>query len=342
MMQSELVRTPLDPKPFKVSQQPLATLMWQVIIALVPGIFATFLFFGIGVLIQIFLALATVMLVDYSIRFIYQEHPKFDVKDGTSAVLAIIVAISLPPYCPWWITVMSAAVATGLGKQLYGGTGQNLFNPAMVGIVFALVCFPTISTYWPTVASAADITIGDGLALILGQRQHELDAISGATLLEYERTQIALAAMRSEFSESGGYGMFAERGWEWVNIAYLVGGVFLCVRRVIKPTIPVWFLGGIFVLTAIAHGIDGTRFAGPIVHLFSGATILCAFFIATDPVSSPTGRTATIVYAVALAGSVFLFRHYSPYPDGVAFSIILLNALVPLLDRLFAKQIYGH
>ena len=341
MSPAELAQSPLA-RPFKLSQQPLATLMWQVIVALSPGILLTAILFGIGVLVQLVLALTTVMLVDYIIGIFQAGEITSTIKDGTAAVLAIIVAISLPPYCPWWITVASAAVATGLGKHLYGGTGQNLFNPAMVGIVFALVCFPAISTYWPTISSASDMTVRESLALIFGQRHHDIDAISGATLLEFERTQHLLAVMRSEFSDAGLYGVIAERGWEWVNMTYLFGGIFLCLRRVIKPTVPIWFLGVFFIVTATAHGFDSTRFAGPFVHLFSGATIVCAFFIATDPVSSPTGHLATIIYASLLALSVFLFRHFSAYPDGVAFSIILLNALVPLLDRLLPKQIYGH
>ncbi|MGR8949993.1 MAG: RnfABCDGE type electron transport complex subunit D [Gammaproteobacteria bacterium] len=328
--------------PFGEIHKPVKLLMWQVVIALLPGIAMTLFFFGIGVLVQIFLALSAVVVLDYALALYRKRDGFVGIADGTSAVLAIIVAISLPPYCPWWITVAGSAVASIFGKHIYGGTGQNLFNPAMVGVVFALVCFPSITTYWPIIASASDLTVVGGLNLIFGKGFGALDAVSGATLLEYERTQVSLAVMRSEFSSASFYGVFAERGWEWVNVAYLFGGIFLCVRRVIKLTIPLWFLGTIFAVAAIAHGFDSARYAGPGVHTFAGATMLCAFFVATDPVSSPTGRVATIIYSVLLAISVFWFRHHSAYPDGVAFSVILLNALVPLLDRLFPRQIYGH
>ena len=317
-------------------------LMRQVLVAMLPGIFLTWVFFGIGVLIQIILATFTVAVVECLVSYMRGDSAFSGMSDGTWLVLAFIVAVSVPPYCPWTITVWAALIASIVGKHLYGGTGQNLFNPAMVGIVFVLVCFPSISTYWPSYADAKLMSMGEGLALIFNHQADVIDAISGATLLEFERTQLSLAVMRSEFNEIQLYGFLAGRGWEWVSIGYLVGGVYLCLRRVIRVTVPLWFLSSLFVLASLANGYDSEQYAGPFVHWFAGATMICAFFIATDPVSSPTGQRASVVYAVLLAVLVFIFRVNGAYPDGVAFAIVLLNVLVPILDRLFSRQIYGH
>ena len=317
-------------------------LMQQVILGMLPGIGLTWVFFGIGVLVQIALAATCVLLVELIVGRMRGDSPTSGLGDGSWLVLAFIVGVSVPPYCPWTITVWAALVGSLIGKHLYGGTGQNLFNPAMVGIVFVLVCFPNISTYWPSYADARSMSIVEGLALIFTDQGDVIDAISGATLLEFERTQLSLAAMRSEFTGADIYGVFAGRAWEWVNVGYLFGGIYLCVRRVIRITIPLWFLSSLFVFASIAYGYDSEQFAGPLIHWFAGATMLCAFFIATDPVSSPTGQRATAVYAVLLAALVFLFRVNGAYPDGVAFAVVLLNVLVPILDRLLSPQIYGH
>ena len=316
--------------------------MAQVIFALFPGIFLTAIIFGLAVLAQLMIAIITVGAAECLASHLRNEPPLEGLHDGAWLVLAFIVAISLPPYCPWFITVMAAACGSLIGKHIFGGTGQNLFNPAMVGIVFVLVCFPKLSTYWPTYNAASSISFREALGLIFAAGEKSVDVVSGATLLEFERTQISLAAMRSEFSDAALYGIFAERGWEWVNLAYLAGGLYLCWRRMIRVTIPLWFLAGLFAVSAFAYGFDSERFAGPLLHWFTGATMLCAFFIATDPVSSPTGKRASIAYALTLAALVFIFRTYGEYPDGVAFAVVLANVLVPIYDRILSPQIYGH
>lgn len=317
-------------------------LMTQVLLAMAPGVVLTSFLFGIGVVIQIVIAASVLGAVECLVSYLRGEALTTGLLDRAWLVLAVILGVSVPPYCPWEITVSGALFAAFVGKHLFGGTGQNLFNPAMVGVVFVLVCFPKISGVWPSLVDAPGISWQTGVAMIFTPKSQMLDAVSGATLLEFERTQIALAAMRSEFEAAPIYGVFAERGWEWVNLAYLIGGIYLCLRRVIRITIPVCFLGSLFVLASIAHGVDSERFAGPFVHWFAGASMLCAFFIATDPVTSPTGRKAAAIYGVLLAVLLFLFRVYGAYPDGVAFAVVLLNVFVPMLDRLFSPQIYGH
>ena len=324
------------------SEQTVVRLMRHVALAMLPGIILTLVFFGIGVIVQLVIATVTVALLEILVSHLRGMRAYSGLTDGSWLVLAMIVAVSVPSYCPWTITLTAAIVASLVGKHLFGGTGQNLFNPAMVGIVFVLVCFPNISTFWPGGIADTSISFEQGLSLIFGSANDAVDALTGATLLEYERTQIALAVMRSEFGDADFYGIFAEKSWEWVNLAYLIGGIYLCVRRVIRATIPIWFLGSLLIITSLAHGFDGGRYAGPFVHCFAGATMLCAFFIATDPVSSPGGQRAAAIYAVLLALLVFMLRNYGAYPDGVAFAVILLNALVPMLDRLFSPQIYGH
>ncbi len=212
----------------------------------------------------------------------------------------------------------------------------------MVGVAFALICFPTLSTYWPTGNEIGNLSTAEIFRAFFSLQANQLDAISGATLLEYERTQLSYAIMRSEFNHISQYGMLAEHGWQWVNLAYLLGGLLLCVRRVISWVVPAGVLGTVFILASVFSGIDETRYAGPLFHCFSGAIIVCAFFIATDPVTSPAGRKALVIYAVLIGLLVFTFRHIGGYPEGVAFAVIFANAIPPLLDKLCVRQIYGH
>ena len=317
-------------------------LMSQVLLAMAPGVALSAFFFGIGVLIQILIAVIVVGASECLVSYLRREALTSGLSDRAWLVLAVILGVSVPPYCPWEITVSGALFAALIGKHVFGGTGQNLFNPAMVGVVFVLVCFPKISAYWPVLVDAADISWQTSLAMIFNGETQMFDALSGATLLEFERTQISLAGMRSEFSAAPLYGIFAERGWEWVNLGYLVGGIYLCLMRVIRVTVPAWFLGSLFVFASIAYGVDSERYAGPLLHWFAGASMLCAFFIATDPVTSPTGQKAAAVYATLVAGLLFIFRVNGAYPDGVAFAVVLLNVAVPVLDRVLAPRIYGH
>lgn len=243
-------------------------------VALLPGIAANVFFFGVGIILQLTVALLTVVASDELLARLKHQEFGNSARDGTSIVLACIVAISMPPYAPWWMCACAVIVANIFGKHIYGGTGQNLFNPAMVGVVFALICFPSLGTYWPNASAAGTLSIGEIIKTFLSLRADIPDTISGATLLEYERTQLSFAVIRSEFSNAQLYGLFAERGWEWVNLAYLIGGLWLCARRVINWLVPIWILVTVFALASICHGIDETRFAGPFIHCFSGAIIL--------------------------------------------------------------------
>ena len=317
-------------------------LMWTVVIGLFPGIVTNVYFFGIGVLLQISCAIAVVVVTDEAVAKFHNQTQGTSAWDGTAVVLALIVAISIPPYSPWWICAIASIVANIFGKHIYGGTGQNLFNPAMVGVAFALVCFPTLSSYWPNANAIGQMSSVDIFRTFFSLKANFPDAVSGATLLEFERTQISNAMMRGEFSHSQQYGVLAERGWQWVNLAYLGGGLMLCIRRVIPWTIPITLLGTLFVIAMVFNSLDEQRYAGPVFQCFSGAVIVAAFFVATDPVSSPVGQRALIMYAALIACLVFIFRHLGSYPDGVAFAVLLANAVVPLLDKLCSRQIYGH
>lgn len=327
---------------FSEPTRSVSALMWAVVLALLPGVVTSIYFFGIGVLLQFSVALIAVLASDELVKKFNQQTDGGSARDGTGVVLASIVAISMPPLAPWWICGASSIVANLLGKHLYGGTGQNFFNPAMVGVLFALICFPTMSAYWPSGSEIGGVTSGEIFRAVFAMQGNLPDAISGATLLEYERTQLSFAIMRSEFTHLPRYGLLAEQGWQWVNLAYFIGGLSLCVRRVIPWVVPTTLLGTVFILASIFHGIDETRYAGPLFHCFSGAIIFCAFFVATDPVSSPTGHRALAVYAMLIGVLIFVFRHAGGYPEGIAFAVILGNGLSPLLDRLFVRQIYGH
>jgi electron transport complex protein RnfD len=230
-----------------------------------------------------------------------------------------------------------------IAKQLYGGLGYNPFNPAMAGYVVLLVSFPLELTLWSPAGES--LAFGDTLALVFAGQLPDgltLDAITMATPMDTIKTRLGLSETLTEMTGSHLFGSFAGTGWEWINACYLLGGLWLLQQKVIQWQIPVGVLGGLLSISLVFHVINPDIYSAPLFHLFSGAAMLCAFFIATDPVSASTTPRGRIYYGIGIGLLVYIIRTWGGYPEGVAFAVLLMNMAAPTIDYYTRPRVYGH
>ena len=315
--------------------------MTEVLLAAIPGFIVSVAMLGFGVFWHFIIAMTCAVALEALVLVIRGHGVAFNLGDRSVILLAMLLALAIPPLAPWWITVSATAFAVLIGKHAYGGLGQNLFNPAMVGYVFVLVCFPRETSYWP-VAGIVDPYSGPISSLVAVLGSADVDAVSGATALDYVRTQERLMIMTSEIPNSPVFGMFASSRYEWINLAFLLGGVWLLVRRLIVWRIPVSLLAGLCMTALMFQFFDPDRSMNVGFHLFAGATMLGAFFIATDPVSAATTPRGQLLYGFGIGILIYLARKYGTYPDGVGIAVVCMNATVPLMDRLLRPRILGE
>lgn len=301
--------------------------MRDVLLALVPGIAVYALLFGFGVLRNLALAVVACLLFEaVALRLRHRPLKPF-LTDGSALVTGVLLALTLPPTAPWWIAVVGSLFAIGLGKQVYGGLGYNPFNPAMVGYVVLLISFPVQMTAWP------------GMQPLWSSAP---DAVSAATALDHVRTQLALDRTLTEIGGDGAIGWAAGAGWEWIALAWLAGGIYMLWRGTIRWQIPAGMLAGLTLIALPFWAIDPDRYASPLFHWLAGATMLGAFFIATDPVSAATTPRGRLLYGALIGVLVYIIRTWGGYPDGVAFAVLLLNICAPTIDRYTQPRVYGH
>jgi electron transport complex protein RnfD len=301
--------------------------MRQVIYALVLGIAASYYFFGWGIILQIALAIITTISVESAFLKIRKLPISPAIGDGSAVLTGLLLAISIPSIAPWWIVVMGVAFAIIFGKQLYGGLGNNLFNPAMSGYAFLLISYPLQMTIW-----AGDfVNFSQAFEVIFNL--NSVDALTGATRLDEVKTQLALGKIISELSVHS-------TAQAWINAGFLLGGLYLLMRNIIYWHIPVAFLSGIAVMSVLLSLTDGEYL--PIQnHFMLGATMLGAFFIATDPVSACTTPKGRLVYGFLIGVLIVIIRTFGNYPDGVAFAVLLMNITVPLIDYYTQPKVFG-
>ncbi|QBL09153.1 electron transport complex subunit RsxD [Rheinheimera sp. D18] len=340
--------------PHQHNQKSTSQIMLMVIMACLPGIAVQAALFGYGVLIQLLLAIITAWFSEAFVLRLRNKPVLPRLKDNSAMLTAVLLAIAIPPYAPWWIIVIGTAFAIIMVKQLYGGLGNNLFNPAMAAYVLLLISFPVQMTQWLPPLSLHSVTLTplDAICSVftqfscsgfsLAQLQTSVDGITMATPLDTLRTDLSRGLTLDESWQSPVFFAFAGSGWLWVNLAYLAGGLVLIKQQVISWRIPVAVLASLFVLSAIAALAAPDTLAGPLFHLFSGGTMLAAFFIATDPVSAATTATGRLVYGALIGLLVFLIRNFGGYPDAYAFAILLANMAVPLIDHYTRPRTYGH
>jgi len=330
------VNTPadFDPRPS----------MQLVLLACLPGALVLFWQYGWGTLLQLLLALGCALTCEAVVRrlrhqSIQSEQALFGVgafAEGSALVSAILLALALPPYSPWWLTLSATAFAILFGKSLFGGFGQNPFNPAMLGYAFALVAFPSLLTQWPAPGSGHNLLAA--LQQITGFGDGLVDGWSQATVLDSLKHNDRLT-IDELFASHAAFGHIGGRGTEWVNLAFLFGGLFLLQQQVIRWQAPVGMLAALFVLSLLCWNGSGSDSNGsPLLHLFSGATMLGAFFIVTEPVSGASSERGRLLFGIGVGVLVYVIRTWGGYPDGLAFAVLLMNLAVPILERLAARS----
>ncbi len=340
--------------PHAHSRRSTPDLMKWVALCALPGLAAQTYFFGWGTIIQLILAIVLGLGLEALVMLARKRHPMSALRDNSALVTAWLLAIAIPPLSPWWIIAIGLIFAIVIAKHLYGGIGQNLFNPAMVAYVVLLISFPVQMTSWisPNELQATAISSGDAFSLIftgfnleglsLQQIRTGIDGITMATPLDAFKTALTTGNTASEALTQPQFGSLAGIGWEWVNLAYLVGGLILIKVRVINWHIPVSFLLSLTLISSLFMILTPGTTASPLIHLLSGATMLGAFFIATDPVSASTTVKGRLVFGAFIGAMVFIIRSWGGFPDGVAFAVLLGNMCVPLIDYYTKPRTYGH
>ncbi|MBW8184806.1 electron transport complex subunit RsxD [Shewanella nanhaiensis] len=344
---------------FKIASSPhlsrnfqTSTLMQRVILCTLPGVATQCYFFGWGVLIQVALAI-TVALISEAIVLQLRKRPVADtLKDNSALLTALLLGIAIPPLAPWWLTVMGVLFAIVIVKHLYGGLGHNIFNPAMAGYVMLLISFPVQMTSWVApmmLASQPADLLGSLQLIFLNPSASEVEAyklgfdgIAMATPLDTIKTDLSMgltsieSLTKSIFND--GFGV----GWFWVNMAYLAGGLAMLKLNLIRWHIPVGVLASLFICASVGYLLNPDTHVGPLLHLFSGATMLAAFFIATDPVTAATSVRGRLLFGALIGVLVYVIRTYGGYPDAFAFAILLANLCAPFIDHYIKPRTYGH
>ncbi len=292
--------------------------MAVVAATLAPGIAAMAHFFGTGVLVNVGLAVSAAIAVEASVLRMRRQSVVAGLGDGSAVVTALLIAIAMPPAVDGWLVGLAVLAALVLGKHVYGGLGANPFNPAMVGYALVLVSFPADLATWPG--------------------SEGVDQLTGATALETLKHRGG-ETIADVWTAAHGFGAWGAHGFEWINVWFAVGGLVLLGLRLVDWRIPIAMLATLTVLSALGYdGGSSASLGSPAFHLLSGATMLCAFYIATDPVTSPTQPRGRILFGVLVGALLFVVRCFANYPDGVAFAVLLGNSMVPLLDRPLAQS----
>ena len=333
--------------PYIVNAPSVSTIMFKVLLALIPGIALYVYAYGFGVLVNIFLASLTVLLTESTILSIRKLPIKPFIFDGSGLVTAWLLALSIPSIAPWWIIVLGTLLCIIFGKHLYGGLGYNLFNPAMVGYAILLISFPAFMTHWQAPIFLIDGHFAwiDQIKIIFNSQlisKETVDAISSATPLDYIKTQLTLDQPLSKIKQDKIFGFFGGQSLEMINFGYLVGGLYLLKEKIVSWHLPVAFLLTLFLIGLIFNIYQPDTFASPLFQIMSGGSILCAFFIITDPVSAPTTPKGKIYFGIAIALLVFIIRIFGGYPEGIAFAVLFMNICVPLIDSLTQPRVFGH
>ncbi len=337
--------------PHLIQNNPVQSIMYKVLLAMIPGTIAMIVFFGWGVLINILLASVTALACEALMLWLRKRPIKPYLFDGSALLTASLLALALPQLAPWWLTVIGTAFAIIFAKHLYGGLGFNPFNPAMVGYVVVIISFPREMTQWvpPLLEDYTLLTFTETLRVIFSGElplNYTWDAITMATPLDTVKTQLGLELSISEIESHKVYGpMFGAVGgfgWEWVNGLFLATGLLLAIKGIIDWRIPAGIIVALLVLSNTFALYDYASYTPPTFHLFSGGIMLGAFFIATDPVSAATTTKGRWLYGLGIGAFIFIIRTWGSYPDGIAFAVLLMNMAAPILDYYTMPRAFGH
>lgn len=338
---------PVFSSPHLPVQSSVARVMREVLFALLPGILCAAWFFGWGVLVNIVLAATTCLAAEAVVLTMRGRAVRATLADNSALLTGVLLALCLPPLAPWWIPVLGSLFAIVIAKQLYGGLGYNPFNPAMIGYVVLLISYPRELTLWnpPTGIEAQHLNLSQTLALIFSNSlpvDTTIDALTMSTPLDATKTAIGLGQTLREIKSSPLFGSYGGIGWEWINLWFLIGGLYLLMRRIINWQIPAGMLGALILIALVFYASDTDAFPSPLFHLFSGAAMLGAFFIATDPVSASTTPRGRLLYGAGIGLIAYVIRTWGGYPDGVAFGVLLMNMAAPTIDYYTKPRVFGQ
>jgi electron transport complex protein RnfD len=336
--------------PFVRDDSSVQSIMRKVLYAMIPGSIAAIWFFGWGVLINLLLAATTCLAAEAWVLWMRQREIRASLFDGSALVTACLLALALPPLAPWWLTVIAALFAILMAKHLYGGLGFNPFNPAMVGYIVVMISFPREMTYWTAPLSVAQgwPNFLDTLNIIFAGQPaagETFDTITMATPIDTLKTQLGLEngveATRGSVQYGPLFGTLSGVGWEWINGLFLLGGLWLAKKKIIDWRIPTSFLLTLVLIANFFAVYDYSSYSSALFHVFSGGTMLAAFFIATDPVTASTTPRGRWIYGAGIAVLVYVIRSWGGYPDGIAFAVVLMNITVPLIDYYTQPRTFG-
>lgn len=321
----------VSPSPHIHAAVSTSVIMRDVIIALMPAILVSVVFYGWAEILVLAVSVLSCVLVEWAVTKFLLKRPS-TISDLSAVVTGLLLAMNLPSTTPWWVVFIGALVAIGVAKMTFGGLGQNVFNPAITGRVFLLISFPTYMTDW---------SMPKGFV-------NGVDAVSGATPLGAIKEALLSGKSISEFMQDGGYtysSLMHDIGGsagEISCIALLVGFVYLLVRRVIKPWIPLSIFITVALIAWIFNSVNPEQFTGPLFNLVTGGVVLGACFMATDYVTSPMSTVGGIIYGVGIGLIVMMIRYFGSYPEGMSFAILIMNCVVPLLNMWFHQKKYGR
>jgi electron transport complex protein RnfD len=335
--------------PYLAPTANVAAMMQQVLIALAPAALAHVWYFGPGFIFNLIVATAFCVGGEALMTHLRGRPPESALSDYSALVTAALLAFALPSLTPWWVTGTGALFGIVVAKHLYGGLGFNIFNPAMAGYVVILVAFPMHLNLW-VAPRMGDIdyeflTILQTLKYTLtGILPDALtyDEVSRATPLDVMKSGLNNMRTTVEIRSLPVMGDFGGVGWEWIGNFLAIGGFWLMIKKIIRWQIPVGVGIGLLVPAGIMWLVNPGTQPSPGFHMFSGAAILCAFFIATDPVSAATSPKGRFVYAIGIGFVIYAIRTWGSYADGVAFAVLIMNMAVPAIDYITRPHIVGH
>ena len=335
--------------PYIAPTTDVAWVMRHVLYALVPAAIAYVWYFGPGFILNLIVAALFCAGGEALILRLRERDVEATLGDFSALVTAALLTFALPALTPWWVTATAAFFGIVVGKHLYGGLGYNVFNPAMVGYVIVLIAFPLHLNLWTaprmgdldyqilTFAETARYTLTGTFPDYLSY-----DAVSRATPLDVVKAGLNNMQTFDELRAYSMMGDYGGRGWEWIGNFTAIGGAWLLLKKIIRWHIPFGVLVGLLIPSGIMYMLVPGISPSPGFHLFSGGAILCAFFIATDPVSAATSDKGRLIYGFGIGLLIFVIREWGSYADGVAFAVLLMNLAVPTIDYLTVPHIVGH
>ena len=321
----------VSPSPHTHGPESTRSIMRDVLIALTPAMVVSVLASGWSALILIVVGVAACILTEFLIEKYLLKRP-VTICDLSAVVTGCLLALNLPPNAPWWLIVIGSVVAIGIAKMTFGGLGQNIFNPALVGRVFLLVSFPVLMTSWSDAGSFFGIVDAFSGATPLGAVKEGL--ANGETLAQLTADDLTLS--QELFFKLGG------STGELSAAALILGFIYLLCRRVIKATIPVTIIATVAVISGFFHLANPEHYTGPLFNIFTGGLLLGAIFMATDYVTSPMTTKGQIIFGVGIGLITVFVRYFGSYPEGVSFAILIMNCTVPLLNKYCKPRRFGE